>query len=89
MAFNTTELLELFRDEMADAVVPYLWSDTLVYGYIADAQRMFCRLTNGIADARTPSVTELAVVPGAEWLILSRAILKVRAATRRDTGRAP
>ena len=87
MAYNTTELVDLFRDEMSDAVAPYLWGDTLVYGYIADAQRWFCRLTNGVSDARTAAVTQLAVVPGAEWLPLHKSILKVRGVTRRDTGR--
>ena len=31
------DLLDLFRDEMADKVTPYLWSDDLVFGYIDDA----------------------------------------------------
>lgn len=83
---NTTELLELFRDEVADAVAPYLWSDDLVFRYIGDAQTQFCRRTNGIADARTPAVTQLRVEPGVDWVDLDPSILKIRSASRVDTG---
>lgn len=84
---NTTDLVDQFRSEMSDAVVPYLWRDALVYSHINDAQRMFCRLTNGLADSRTASVTQLAIKPGVEWYDLHRSILKIRTATRVDTGR--
>lgn len=83
---NSTELLEAFRDEMADTVTPYLWSDAAIYRYMNDAQEMFCRKTEGIEDSRTVGVTELTIVPGTEWYTLSRKILKVRAATDATTG---
>lgn len=84
---NSTDLVDQFRSEMSDAVAPFLWSDALVYGYINDAQRMFCRLTNGIADSRTPAVTQLAIKPSVEWYDLHKSILKIRTTTRGDTGR--
>ena len=84
---NSTDLVDQFRSEMSDAVAPFLWSDTLVYSYVNDAQRMFCRLTNGIADSRTAAVTQLAIKPGVEWYDLHKSILKIRTATRGDTGR--
>ena len=34
---NTTELLAIFREEVADIELPYLWSDALIYAYIDDA----------------------------------------------------
>lgn len=83
---NTTELLELFRDEVGDQESPYLWSDEFVYARIGDAQKQFCRKTNGIADARTAAVTKLRVVPGTEWIDLDESILKIRTITRADTG---
>ncbi len=77
-------MLAAFRDEMADQELPYLWSDAAIYRYIDDAQKMFCRFTEGIEDARTYS---LSVVPGTIWYTLPTPILKVREATRVDTGR--
>lgn len=80
------DLLETFRDEMDDVAEPYLWSDDLVYGYINDAQRMYWRLTDGIADGTTPEVTQLLIVPGTEWYAVHPSILKIRDAYRTDTG---
>lgn len=71
---------------MSDEASPYLWSDSLVYQYIDDAHKNFCRFTNGIADARTALVTQIAVVPATEWYDLHKSILKIRTATRQDTG---
>lgn len=84
---NSTELLETFRDEMNDAVAPYLWSDSLIYRYIDDAQKMFCRKTEGIEDSSTPGITRLDVVAGTDWYALSPKVLKVREAVNVATGR--
>lgn len=83
---NSTELLELFREEVADTVKPYLWSDALIYRYIDEAQKMFCRKTEGIEDSRTSAVTQIAVAAGTSWYDTSKLILKIRSATRNDTG---
>lgn len=81
------DLLDLFRDEMDDAATPYLWGDDLVFGYIDDAQTMFCRKTDGISDATTAAVTQLAVQPGVQWYATDPSILKLRTTYRVDTGR--
>lgn len=81
------ELLALFRSEMNDGEAPYLWSDTEVYRYIDDAQKMFCRNTDGIADATTAAVVNIAVVPGTLWVNTHPSIKLIRRATRTDTGR--
>ena len=81
------DVLKLFRAEMADAVQPYLWSDVDVYTYIDDAQKMYCRNTDGISDATTAAVTTLSVTPGTTWLATHPSILKIRGLTRTDTGR--
>ncbi len=80
---STTELLALFRSEVFDLELPYLWSDDLVYRYIDDAQKQFCRDTNGIADSRSYTVS---VVPGTEWYTYDTKILKIRDAIVRSTG---
>lgn len=84
---NADELLSAFRHEVTDTETPYLWTDEEVYGYIDAAQKMFCRLTDGIADAATPSVCTLSITAGAPWVDISPLILKVRSAYRTDTGR--
>lgn len=81
------ELLAVFREEMNDEATPYLWSDSAIYRYMDDAQKMFCRKTEGIEDARTLPLTRISVAAGTEWYTLSPLILKVRTVTRTDTGR--
>lgn len=81
------DLIDLFRDEMDDAVQPYLWSDDLVTGYIDDAQKMYCRLTDGIPDGTTVEVTQLSIVPTTQWYDTHASILKIREAYRTDTGK--
>ncbi len=81
---TTTELLALFRMEVNDLEPKYLWSDELVYRYIDDAQKQFCRDTNGILDARSFT---LSIVPATEWYDISPNILKLRGATDTSTGR--
>ena len=80
---NTTELLGIFRQEVFDLELPYLWSDALVYSYIDDAQKQFCRDTNGVLDSRS---FKLKVVPGTEWYKTDPKILKLRDAVDPATG---
>lgn len=80
------QLKALFRQEMADTAEPYLWSDVEVYAYLDDAQKMFCRLTDGISDATTAAVVEIEVSAGDTWLDLHPAIKKIRAASRESDG---
>jgi hypothetical protein len=47
---NTTGLYDAFRSDVVDTVRPYLWTDDDVFRYMADAHRMFVRLTGGIPD---------------------------------------
>src|SRR5574343_1302930 len=71
---------------MFDTVEPYLWSDAFIYRAIDDAQKMFCRLTEGIEDARTAGLTKIAVEAGTDWYDLSPLILKLHSAHRADNG---
>ena len=84
---NSSELLALFREEMNDLEDPYLWSDRLLYAYMNEAQEKFCRETEGIEDASTSSVCRINIAPAADWYPISPKILKLRRATRADTGR--
>lgn len=78
------ELLALFRTEVSDLVAPYLWSDVQVVGYLDDAQKQFCRLTEGIEDGRS---FKISVTVGKEWYTLSPQILKLRKVVIAGTGR--
>lgn len=80
------DLLALFRSQVDDLETPYLWTDDEVYGYIDDAQSMFCRKTDGIADA-VSAATAFAVLPNDSYKPLSHVIKKIRGATRADNGR--
>lgn len=87
---TTTELLSLFRDEVDDTLAPFLWSTEAFYSYLDDAQKMFCRLTEGIEDSTTPAITQLSIVPattpGTDYYAISPLILKIRGAFRSDDG---
>lgn len=84
---DSTGLLTLFRQEMDDLEDPPLWTDDEVFEYMTDAQKMLCRLTEGIADAQTPAICELALVEGTEWYPVNPLVLKLRKVYRGDTGR--
>lgn len=81
------DLLSHFRHQLDDKELPYLWSDDEVYEYMTDAERMFCRLTEGIEEARLPELCRLDIVNGTEWYSVSPLVLKLRWVTRGDTGR--
>ena len=83
---DSTQLLQVFREEMADMAEPYLWSDSAIYRYADEAHKWFHRWTEGIEDA-TSGFTQLAVTPGVELFTLSPLILKLRYARRADNGR--
>lgn len=75
---DSTRLYELFRSDIADTAEPFLWANDEVFHYMNEAQKTFCRLTGGIADASTPSVTRVSVTTGNPWAKISPLILKVR-----------
>ena len=82
---NNTELLVILRSEVSDEAEPYLWSNTLLYGYIDDAQKQFCRLGYGIEDARS---FRLNLTLTKEWYPLDPRILKIRKAYNQTTNRS-
>lgn len=81
-----SELLDLFRSDVRDEALPYLWSDVEIYSYMDDAQKMFCREEGGIADS-TSSVCELSVTAGQTHVPYDPIILKLRDLRRASDGR--
>ena len=80
---DSTELRNLFRAEMSDAEKPYLISDDQFYRYLDDAQKQFCRWTEGIEDARSFTI---AIVPTVQWYDIDKSILKLRNVVDAVTG---
>jgi hypothetical protein len=80
------DAFDRLRSDLDDAVAPYLWSDDELFDNLSDAQKMFCRLTDGIADSSTPAITKINFGVGADWLNLSPLILKIRSAYLVSTG---
>lgn len=80
-------LLAQFRTEVTDTATPYLWSDAEFYGYLDDAQKEFCRNTDGIPDATSAFLALPVVADSAAYLALDASILKIRSVKRADTGR--
>lgn len=83
---NSTDVVAQFRSDVNDIALPYLWPDDEVFGYLEDAQKMFCRLAWGIGDATTPAVTQLPVIIGFNATPMSDRILKLRAAYQTSDG---
>lgn len=77
------ELLNRFRLDVRDAPGDgdQLWTDAEIYSYMDDAQKMFCRLTGGIADSSS-AVTQIIATAGEEFGDISDRILKIRYAKR-------
>lgn len=80
---NSDELLEAFRRECFDESDPPLWTDVEIYQYMDEAQKLFCRLTGGIADS-TSALTTISVPASTEFVAFSPKILKLRSARRAD-----
>lgn len=81
------ELIEQFRIEADDSVLPYLWSDDELLRYIVASQDTLVKKTGGIADVTVAAadvgspvtrLQDLAVTTGQPYSALSPYILRVR-----------
>lgn len=79
-------LIAEFRNDVDDNALPQLWSDATIALYADDAQKMFCRLTNGLADS-TSQMCNIDIDEGEPWAALDKRILKIRRAERVSDGR--
>jgi hypothetical protein len=81
------ELIALFRQQVADEALPYLWSDDEVLQYVVDAQDVFVRKTGGLADATTAAICSVALVADEPFSDLSPYILRIRSGRLVTAGR--
>jgi hypothetical protein len=75
-----------WRSQVVDAERPYLWADDEALVYMNEAQKQFCRKTEGISDASTPSVVQVAVETGGIFASVHPSILTFRQAVLGSTG---
>ena len=83
---DSTALLSHFRAQVMDEVKPFLWSTPEGLAYMNEAQLMFCRLTEGISDVKTPEVCAVPVATGEIFAEVHPAIKHFRLATVASTG---
>ena len=81
---NSDELYDAFRSDVVDTARPYLWSDDEVFRYMADAHRMFARLTGGIPDVSSDACG-VDLVAGEAESELHPSILRVLTARLEST----
>lgn len=80
-----SDLIAAFRTESYDQVLPYLWSDAEVAGYLADAEAEACVRARLLYDETTVGVSEILINDDA-WVPLHPSILTVdRARLASDT----
>ncbi len=79
------ELYARFRSDVQDEKQKYLWKPEEVWGYMAEAEDMFCRLIGGLNDS-TSALTELEVTEGEATAAWSSRILECKSASLRSTG---
>jgi hypothetical protein len=78
-------LRDAFRADVDDSVAPFLWSDDLIALYADDAQKKFCRLTNGIADSSS-DLCSVDIEAGEPIAAIDKRILRIRRAQRDSDG---
>lgn len=78
---NSGNLYDVFRSDIVDEALPYLWSEEDVYRYMDAAYRMFVRLTGGISDF-TSDATVVDVVAGEAVADLHPSILRIMSANK-------
>lgn len=82
---NTGEIISLFRTEVSDTEMPYLWSDIEVISYLNDAYTMIIRFTGGVPDS-TSAVTSIAVPIGSKTVQIGDSIIRIMRAFRESDG---
>lgn len=79
-----TALRDQFRNFVSDKIPPFLWSDSEIFFYMDQAQKMFCRMTEGLYDSTSSQATEVAVTANQPFSSLHPSILVIRQAIRAD-----
>ncbi len=82
---NAGEIISLFRTEVSDTEIPYLWSDDEVIPYLNDAYTMIIRFTGGVPDS-TSAVTSIAVPIGSKTVSISDSIIRIMRVFRESDG---
>lgn len=81
-----SEIVAIFRTEVSDIEVPYLWSDDEVLTYLNDSYVMFVRFLGGVADS-TSAATSIAVSINQKSIVFDTSIIRVVRAFRNSDGK--
>lgn len=71
------ELIASFRSEAADQVLPYMWSDAEIVGYLNDAENEACIRAGLLTDETTPGLAVIPVLAGQAWYPLDPRVLDI------------
>lgn len=71
------QLYDLFRIDVVDTALPYLWSEDEVWAFMDDAYRRMVRIMGGIADSTSP-MTQIEVYADDVWVSIDPRIIKIR-----------
>lgn len=82
---EVSEIVSLFRNEVSDIEMPYLWTDSEVITYLNDAYTMLIRFLGGVPDS-TSSATTIDVAPGDRSVPISKAVTRIVRAFRQSDG---
>lgn len=82
---NSEELKDVFREDVVDTELPYLWTDDEVFRYMDAAYRMFVRKTVGISDITSTEATVVTVTQGEAFSDLHPSVLRIMSARLEST----
>lgn len=71
------EIVALFRNEVMDTEMPYLWSQDEAFIYLNDAYTMLVRFLGGVSDASTPAVAQIAFSANTKSVNLHSSVLRI------------
>lgn len=80
-----SEIIAIFRTEVSDIEMPYLWGDEEVLTYLNDAYVMFVRFLGGVADSTSAS-TSVAVAINQKSIEFDPSVIRVVRAFRASDG---
>lgn len=75
---NVEQLINQFRNYMADTSKPYLWSDDEILLYLNEAEREAVRRSRSLVDSSTPDVCTIDAIPGVQSYDIDPRVIYIR-----------
>ena len=74
---TSAQLLASFRANPVDMTTPYRWADSVVYGWLSEAQREVCVRAGSIKDTTTADVCVIDVTEGTPTYAANSLIIRI------------